>query len=80
MQCCLLLSFTLQHKWQKMSKEDIEPQAELDPPLQDTARQPDELTGLISMQGGEKDQIVSVTEEQQAALKPERYVPQCFVH
>ncbi|XP_027005232.1 tyrosine-protein phosphatase non-receptor type 2a isoform X1 [Tachysurus fulvidraco] len=61
----------LKQQWQNMSKDDMEQQAELDPSLQDTARQPDELTGLISKLIGEKDQIVSVTEAQQTDLKPE---------
>lgn len=69
-----MLSSTLQQQWQKMSKDDMEQQADLDPSLQDTARQPDELTGLISKLIGEKDQIVSVAEAQQTDLKPDRYV------
>lgn len=58
-----------------MSKEDKEPQTDLGPALQDTARQPDEMIGQISKLGSEKDPTVSVKEEQQADLKPERYVP-----
>lgn len=75
MQCCLLLSSILQRKWQKISKEDKEPETDLGPALQDTATQPDELIALNPMLGEEKDQIVLVKEEEQTDLKPGRYVP-----
>lgn len=57
-----------------MSKEDKEPQTDLGAALQGTAIQPDELIGLISKLGGEKDELLLVKEEQRTDVKPERYV------
>ncbi|XP_017337325.1 tyrosine-protein phosphatase non-receptor type 2a [Ictalurus punctatus] len=68
---CILGDSILKQQWQNMSKEDKEPQTDLGPALQDTARQPDEMIGQISKLGSEKDPTVSVKEEQQADLKPE---------
>ncbi|MCI4374431.1 hypothetical protein PGIGA_G00006050 [Pangasianodon gigas] len=70
---CILGDSNLKQQWQKMkmSKEDMEPQTDLGPALQDTAKQPDELIALISNLGEEKNQTVLVKEEQQTDLKPE---------
>ncbi|TSK34863.1 Tyrosine-protein phosphatase non-receptor type 2 [Bagarius yarrelli] len=57
-----------QQQWQKMCKENIKHQTELDSALQDTAEQPDKLIGLNSKLGGQTD---SVKEEQQPDFKPE---------
>ncbi|XP_026781781.2 tyrosine-protein phosphatase non-receptor type 2a isoform X2 [Pangasianodon hypophthalmus] len=68
-----ILGDSILKQWQKMkmSKEDMEPQTDLGPAVQDTAKQPDELIALISNLREEEDQTVLVKEEQQTDLKPE---------
>lgn len=71
----LIIAF-LQQQLQKLPQEDKKPQSDQRAALQNTARQPDDLIGLNPKLGEDKDQIVSVKEEQQTDLKPERYVPE----
>lgn len=70
-----MLSSKLQQQGQKRSNKNKEPQTDLGSAVQDVARPQDEVIGLTSKLGGEKDQMVLGKEEQQADLKPERYVP-----
>ncbi|KAM9487839.1 tyrosine-protein phosphatase non-receptor type 2a isoform 2-T2 [Clarias gariepinus] len=68
---CIFGDSVLKQQWLKMSKEDKEPQTDLGAALQGTAIQPDELIGLISKLGGEKDELLLVKEEQRTDVKPE---------
>ncbi|XP_072535705.1 tyrosine-protein phosphatase non-receptor type 2a isoform X2 [Salminus brasiliensis] len=69
---CILGDSTLQEQWQRLSKEDKEPEAYLWSPPVDNARPADKLdklNGQMGESGGEGDWIELPKEEQQVELK-----------
>ncbi|XP_060776589.1 tyrosine-protein phosphatase non-receptor type 2a isoform X2 [Neoarius graeffei] len=66
-----ILEDSILKQGQKRSNKNKEPQTDLGSAVQDVARPQDEVIGLTSKLGGEKDQMVLGKEEQQADLKPE---------